>query len=82
MNQSALLSHELKSAQCAGGPQKQRGKMFKAENSTVFILGAGASWHYGYPTGEDLVKMVMAKAALAGRFFDHSRRVQNPEWSN
>jgi hypothetical protein len=26
---------------------------------TVFILGAGASWHYGYPTGEDLVKMVI-----------------------
>jgi hypothetical protein len=22
----------------------------------VFILGAGASWHYGYPTGEETVK--------------------------
>lgn len=29
---------------------------------TVFILGAGASWHYGYPTGEDLVKKIIAKA--------------------
>lgn len=29
---------------------------------TVFILGAGASWHYGYPTGEDLVKLVIDKA--------------------
>lgn len=30
--------------------------------STVFILGAGASWHYGYPTGEELVDRVLAKA--------------------
>ena len=29
---------------------------------TVFILGAGASWHYGYPTGEGLVKKVIEKA--------------------
>jgi hypothetical protein len=34
--------------------------MFKKE--TVFILGAGASWHYGYPTGEELVKRVKGKA--------------------
>lgn len=34
--------------------------MFNAE--TVFILGAGASWHYGYPTGEDLVEKVTEKA--------------------
>ena len=26
--------------------------------NTVFILGAGASWHYGYPTGEILVHEV------------------------
>ena len=32
---------------------------------TVFILGAGASWHYGYPTGEILVKKVIAKAVFA-----------------
>jgi len=30
---------------------------------TVFILGAGASWHYGYPTGEELVRKVIAAAA-------------------
>ncbi len=30
--------------------------------NTVFILGAGASWHYGYPTGEELVKKVIKKA--------------------
>jgi hypothetical protein len=31
--------------------------MFKAK--TVFILGAGASCHYGFPTGEELVKRVI-----------------------
>jgi hypothetical protein len=30
---------------------------------TVFVLGAGASWHYGYPTGETLVDEIR-KAAL------------------
>jgi hypothetical protein len=38
--------------------------MFK--NSTVFVLGAGASWHYGYPTGEDFVESVISAAE---RFF-------------
>jgi hypothetical protein len=33
-------------------------------NETVFILGAGASWHYGYPTGEELVEKVREKAGL------------------
>lgn len=28
------------------------------ENETTFILGAGASWHYGYPTGIELIKEV------------------------
>ena len=31
------------------------------KDDTVFILGAGASWHYGYPTGEKLVKKVIEK---------------------
>ena len=31
--------------------------MFNKE--TVFVLGAGASWHYGYPTGEELVADVV-----------------------
>lgn len=35
-------------------------KMFKED--TVFVLGAGASWHYGYPTGENLVKKVIEKS--------------------
>jgi hypothetical protein len=39
------------------------------ENLTVFILGAGASWHYGYPTGEDLVKEVKEKAGIAADYF-------------
>jgi hypothetical protein len=38
-------------------------------NKTVFILGAGASWHYGYPTGEELVKKVIAKARIATNHF-------------
>lgn len=29
---------------------------------TVFVLGAGASYHYGYPTGEELVADVKIKA--------------------
>ncbi|MBV9993195.1 MAG: hypothetical protein JOZ72_18120 [Alphaproteobacteria bacterium] len=37
---------------------------------TVFILGAGASWHYGYPTGEGLVRKVVEKADAAARYFD------------
>lgn len=28
-------------------------------NETVFVIGAGASWHYGYPTGERLVSEVV-----------------------
>jgi hypothetical protein len=34
--------------------------MFTKE--TVFVLGAGASWHYGYPTGETLVQNVISMA--------------------
>jgi hypothetical protein len=33
-------------------------------NRTVFILGAGASWHYGYPTGEGLTKKVARQADI------------------
>jgi hypothetical protein len=32
-------------------------------NSTVFVLGAGASWHYGYPTGEGLIESVISMAS-------------------
>jgi hypothetical protein len=44
---------------------------------TTFILGAGASWHYGYPTGEALVQSVIEKAELAQEFFEYSFRVNN-----
>jgi hypothetical protein len=44
---------------------------------TVFILGAGASWHYGYPTGEDLVKAVINKANVISKYFKHSCHVNN-----
>ena len=43
--------------------------MFTEEKETVFILGAGASWHYGYPTGERLVEKVIEKAELAMAYF-------------
>ncbi len=32
------------------------------KNKTVFVLGAGASCHYGYPTGEGLIDAVIKKA--------------------
>jgi hypothetical protein len=41
--------------------------MFRKD--TVFILGAGASWHYGYPTGEELIKEVIAKTGIAEDYF-------------
>jgi hypothetical protein len=40
--------------------------------NTVFILGAGASWHYGYPTGEELVKKVIQKADYACDYLEYS----------
>jgi hypothetical protein len=43
--------------------------MFEAK--TVIILGAGASWHYGYPTGEELVKEVIKKAKTASGYFSN-----------
>jgi hypothetical protein len=39
-------------------------------NKTVFILGAGASWHYGYPTGEELTKKVITKARVALDYYN------------
>jgi hypothetical protein len=34
-------------------------------NETAFFIGAGASWHYGYPTGEKLVRLVAEQARVA-----------------
>jgi hypothetical protein len=42
--------------------------MFK--KPTVFILGAGASWHYSFPTGESLVQEVAAKASNLEGYFE------------
>lgn len=44
--------------------------MFNAK--TVFILGAGASCHYGYPTGEELVSRVRKKASTTWTYFDEA----------
>jgi hypothetical protein len=35
---------------------------------TVFVLGAGASWHYGYPTGEGLISEVIAAADVVDKY--------------
>jgi hypothetical protein len=39
--------------------------------STVFVLGAGASWHYGYPTGEGLVESVISMARRLQQYCDN-----------
>lgn len=46
---------------------------------TIFILGAGASWHYGYPTGEELVRKVIAASEKLGEVFEDSgKRIVQP----
>lgn len=47
------------------------------EKPTVIITGAGASWHYGYPTGEDLVHKVTKKARIAAQFFRETANARN-----
>ncbi|MFA5041448.1 MAG: hypothetical protein WC464_07435 [Bdellovibrionales bacterium] len=47
------------------------------DRKTVFILGAGASWHYGYPTGEDLVKKVIEKADKIKYLFKTAQEERN-----
>jgi hypothetical protein len=44
----------------------------------VFLLGAGASWHYGYPTGDDLVKKVVTRATSLGNLFRDTGRQEAP----
>jgi hypothetical protein len=46
--------------------------MFKEE--TVFILGAGASWHYGYPTGATLIDEVIKKGKKLLQLFEKKRQ--------
>jgi hypothetical protein len=60
-----------------GSPKVGALRMF-GPKQTVFILGAGASWHYGYPTGERLVDGVIAKAAHLANYFEDSARKSNP----
>ena len=47
---------------------------------TVFILGAGASWHYSYPTGEELVRRVIEKAEIAGKVFSENQFLPLPKY--
>jgi hypothetical protein len=48
------------------------------QKRTVIITGAGASWHYGYPTGEALVQKVVEKAKIASQFFRATAEAKNP----
>ena len=40
----------------------ERSDNIMIEKDTVFILGAGASCHYGYPTGESLIEQIVKMA--------------------
>jgi len=44
---------------------------------TVFILGAGASWHYGYPTGEQLVKKILERTNNLQKYLEFSVRTRH-----
>ena len=46
---------------------------------TVFILGAGASWHYGYPTGELLIGRIIKKAKILSTYLQFSEGTTNDE---
>lgn len=46
---------------------------------TVFLLGAGASWHYGFPTGEELIHLVVAQARLVQRHLPDLIRHEMPQ---
>jgi hypothetical protein len=48
------------------------------QKRTVIITGAGASWHYGYPTGETLVQRVIEKAKIASEFFKGTAEASIP----
>jgi hypothetical protein len=52
--------------------------MFTNDQPTVFILGAGASWHYGYPTGEELVRKARVKAGILANYYEYSAKNGNP----
>lgn len=46
-------------------------------NKTVFILGAGASWHYGYPLGETLVDEVAERSLRLAEFFRDRKTISH-----
>ena len=50
------------------------------QDKTVLILGAGASWHYGFPTGETLIKEVCKRADKLIKLYEqdqHQRSTLN-----
>lgn len=44
------------------------------DQPTVFILGAGASWHYNYPTGEELVQEIKHKTEAVITCFENENK--------
>ena len=47
---------------------------------TVFVIGAGASWHYGYPTGEGLIRKAIQKSASAAGLFHLAASADLPKF--
>lgn len=50
--------------------------------NTAFILGAGASWHYNYPTGEDIVKRIIDKTKTVIGCFENDKNSKTIERSD
>ncbi len=52
------------------------------EKKTVFIIGAGASWHYGYPTGAELVESIIESALKIRAYLYEIRGSQIRRWQD
>ena len=60
----------------AHAPAIQRIAMY--EQQTTYLLGEGASWHYGYPTGEALLQeLAQATEQLFG-FLSDCKKLWGP----
>lgn len=40
------------------------------KSTTTYILGAGASWHYGFPTGDKLITDVAETSDIIAKYFE------------
>lgn len=72
----------------AGMTHHRQKKIIMFTEKTAFILGAGASWHYGYPTGEELISHIKKRATWlseqcrTGGFQEELRTGIIPEYFN